>query len=53
MPDTVIARVNAIGQGQPNDLYLLDQQKHPIGYIDITGVDDGENEATHIDLIEP
>ena len=41
IPDTVIARVNALGQGQPNDLDLLDRKKRPIGEIEITVVDSG------------
>ena len=51
--DTVIAQVNALSQGQHNDLDLLDQNKHPIGKLNITWVDYGETEAPHIDLIEP
>ena len=31
MPDTVIVRVNAIEQGQPNDLDFLDHRKRPVG----------------------
>ena len=53
MPDTMIAQVNALGQGQPNDLYLPDQKKRPIGEIYITWVDAGENEAPNIEMIEP
>ena len=34
--DTVIAQVNALSQGQHNDLDLLDQNKHPIGKLNIT-----------------
>ena len=53
MPDTVIARVNAFGQGKPNDLDFLDRKKLPIEEMDITIVDFGGNEAPHINLIEP
>ena len=53
IPDTVIARVNALSQGQPNDLELLDFKKHPIGELEIIGVDDGETEYQKIELIEP
>ena len=51
MPDTVIARVNTLGQGQPNDTDLLDRKKRPIGELDITRVDGGKTEASHIDMI--
>ena len=51
MPDTMIAQVNALNQGQPNNLDLLYHKKHPIGELDITGVDDGEHEAPQLDLI--
>ena len=53
MPDTVIVRVNALGQGQPNDLDFLDRKMHPIGDLKITGVYDGETEAPNVELIEP
>ena len=53
MPDTVIVRVNALGQGQPNDLDFLDCKNRPIVDLNITGVDAGETEAPHIELIEP
>ena len=51
MPNTVIARVNVLGQGQPNGIDLLDCKKRPIGEFDIIGVDDGVTEAPHIELI--
>ena len=41
MPDTVIARVNVLGHGKSNDLDFLDIKKHPIGDLEITGVDAG------------
>ena len=41
MPNTMIARVNALGQGIPNNLGLLYRKIRPIGEIDITGVDGG------------
>ena len=53
IPDTVIARVNALVQGKSNDIDLLDTKKRPIGEFNITGADDGEIEAPHIELIEP
>ena len=52
-PDTMIARANALGQGIPNDLDFLDCKKRLIGDLNITGVDDEETEAPHIELIEP
>ena len=42
MPDTVIVRVNALGQGQTNDLEFLDRENHHIVELDIKVVDDGE-----------
>ena len=42
MPATVVARVKALSQGQPNDLSFFDSNKHPIGELDITGVNAGE-----------
>ena len=41
MPDTVIAQVNALKHGKPNDIDFLDRKKLPIGYIYIIGVDAG------------
>ena len=53
MPDTVIARVNALGQGKPNDIDFLDRKKRPIVELDITVVDAGVNQDPQIELIEP
>ena len=53
MPETMIELVGTLGQGQPNDIDLLDRKKLPIGDLNTTGVDDGETEAPPIDLIEP
>ena len=53
MPNTVIVRVNALGQGNTNDLDFLDWNKNPIEELKITGVDARENEAPYIELIEP
>ena len=41
MTDTAIARVNVLGQGQPNDIDFLDHKEIPIGDLDTTGVDSG------------
>ena len=38
MPDVVIARLNALGQGQPKDLNFLGRKKLLIGELGITGV---------------
>ena len=53
IPDTIIAQLNALDQGQPNDLQLRDSKKRPIKEIDIKGMDDGGNEALRIELVEP
>ena len=52
MPETIISQVNALGQGQPNDLELLDCKTRPIVERKITGVYAGETEAPHIELVE-
>ena len=52
-PDTAIARLNALDQGQTNDLGFLDRKKRPIGELDITGVYYGETEDPQIEMIEP
>jgi hypothetical protein len=44
MPDTVIARVNALGNDQPEQLIFADQCGHPIGDVEIPGVMDFEEE---------
>ena len=51
MPDTIIARVNALVQGQHNDPQFLDRKNRPIRELDITGVDDGWDEAPHIEFV--
>ena len=45
MPDTVIARVNALGHDQPEQLVFTDRKGRPIGDIQIAGVppDDGDD----------
>ena len=53
IPETVISQVNALGQVQPNYLELIDQNKRPIGELDIIGVDYGETYSPHIGLVEP
>jgi hypothetical protein len=40
MPDTVIARVNALGTDQPKQLIFTDRRGRPIGDVDIPGVMD-------------
>ena len=41
MPDTVIARVNTLGQGQPNYLDFLGCKKRTIEDINVTRLDAG------------
>ena len=41
MPETLILQVNALSEGQINNLDLLDDKKSPIGELEITGVDCG------------
>ena len=45
--------MSVIGQGQPDELDFHDYKKHPIGDLNITGVDVGGTVAPYIDLIEP
>ena len=52
MPDTVIDLVNALSQGQHNDLQFFDVKKRKIQDLKITGVDAGESEDPNIELIE-
>ena len=52
MPATVITRMNALVQGQPNDPDFLDCNNFPLWELDTTGVDAGGTEAQHIELIE-
>ena len=42
MPDTVIAQVSALGQGQIIDIDFFDQKQQPIQDINITGLYDGD-----------
>ena len=51
MPDTVLAQVNIISQGKPDDIEFLDGKKHSIGKINTTGVNAGETEVSHIEMI--
>jgi hypothetical protein len=44
MPDTVIARVNALGTNQPELLILSNQRRCPIGDVEIPGVMDFEED---------
>ena len=52
MPNTFIAWVNALSQGQPNGLEFFDRKKHPIGELEIIGLGAGKTEALHIELLE-
>ena len=51
IPGTIISQVNALGQGQPNDLELFERKKCPIGELKLTGVDAGETDAPNIELV--
>ena len=51
IPGTVISQLNALRQGQPNDLELIDWKKRLVEQIKITGVDYWENESPHIELV--
>jgi hypothetical protein len=44
MPDTVIARVNALGTDQPEQLIFTNRRGRPIGDVEIPGVMDFEEE---------
>ena len=48
MPDTVITCVNALGRDQPEQLIFTDRCGHPIGDVEIPGVD--PYEIDHIDI---
>ena len=52
MPDTVIARVNLLGKGQPEQLTFLDRKGHPIGDVELTGVGDDNGVEPQIDAID-
>ena len=51
-PDTVIAKVNTLVQGQLYDLEVIDKNKRPIWDLDTTWVDDGETDASPIEVVE-
>ena len=51
-PDTVIARVNALGADQPQQMIFTDQHGRPIGDVEIPGVDYEEEEADETELPE-
>ena len=53
MPNTVISWVNILSQVQTNDLDLLGYNNHPNRELNIIGVDYGETDLPHIDLVEP
>jgi hypothetical protein len=39
MPDTVIAQVNELGRGQAEELTFTDRKNHPVGDVQLPGVD--------------
>jgi hypothetical protein len=53
MPDMVIARVNALGIDQPEQLIFTDRRGRPIGYVEIPGVMDFEEEDDDDDAVMP
>ena len=53
MPDTVIARVNALGADQPEDLVFTDRQGHPIGDVEIPGVPNDDDDEVVIEDVPP
>ena len=53
MPNTVIYWVNILSQVQTNDLDLLGCNNHLNRELNIIGVDYGETDLPHIDLVEP
>ena len=48
MPDTVITRVNSLGSDQPEQFIFTDRRGHPIGDVEIPGVD--TSNADHIEI---
>jgi hypothetical protein len=53
MPDTVIARVNALGNDQPEQLIFTDQCGRLIGDVEIPGVMDFEEDDDDNDAVMP
>ena len=53
MSDTVIARVNTLGAGQPEQLVFTDRRGRPIGDVELTGVDGGTEEGDPIEIVAP
>jgi len=51
MPDTVIARVNELGKGQPQQLVFTDRHGRLIGDVQIAGVDG--DDTSLVDELEP
>jgi hypothetical protein len=45
MPDTVINRVNKLGEDEPEHLVFIDRSGRLIGNIELPGVDGDENET--------
>ena len=52
MPEIMIDLMKKLSQVQLNVLESLDLKNRPIGELKITGVDTGETESPHIELIE-
>jgi hypothetical protein len=53
MPDTVIARVNALGKNQPEQLVFADRKGQLLGDVELPGVDgDEETETPQVETVE-
>jgi hypothetical protein len=53
MPDLVIDRVNALGRDQPQHMTFTDRHGHPIGDVEIPGVDDQEEDDARLSGVVP
>jgi hypothetical protein len=53
MPDVVIARVNALGSGQPRQMAFTDRHERLIVDIEIPGVDSDEEQEDHFPGVAP
>ena len=52
MPDTVITQFNALGSDQPEQLIFTDRHRHPIGNIEVPGVDPPDADHIKIPLVD-
>ena len=49
MPDTVIARVNHLGKGEPKELVFKDRKGRVIGDVELPGVEHADDSTAKID----